>query len=222
MYSCIEVRYFGCKISRGSRKIFDHSYNQQFELTKVLNVVSPYQSEMNSARFGELSKGRPALAFSIPIILLARFVIRHTTNSCIIKYIGPWRTENILRNVGHSWHNYTADYAVAIHCIRSTWKFRILNNLCVYPTGNNYNISIYCVVKKCGIECLSSYTDTLPSIDFCHSGYKFAFGLCLMVLMVLFVKMFESLAYLSSAAISAWTNLIHVWDWQNGRDRNNT
>jgi len=84
-------------------------------------------------------------------------------NSCIIKYIGPWKKENILRNVGHSLHTYMAD-AVLIHCIRSTWKIQILNNLRVYPTGNNY---LLCC-KKCGTGCLWSYTDTIPSSEFCH------------------------------------------------------
>jgi hypothetical protein len=153
---------------------------------------------------------------------MARFELPHKTSSCIIKYIGPWKKENILRNVGHSLHTYMAD-AVAIHCIRSTWKFQILNNLRVYSTGNNYLLRC----KKCGTECLWSYTDTVPSSEFCHYTkgvirVLIAFRLCIMVLMVLCAKMFESLTYLSSAAISAWTNLIHVWVWQNGRDRNHT
>jgi hypothetical protein len=40
-------------------------------------------------------------------------ITKHTTNSYIIKYIGPWKKENILRDVGLSLHTQVADYAVA-------------------------------------------------------------------------------------------------------------
>lgn len=112
-------------------------------------MVSPCQNEVNSARFGELSKADQKWLFHVTGPLR---ITKHTTHSYITKYIGLWRKENVLRNVGYSLHTCMADYVEAIHCIRSTWKFRILNNLHVYPTGNNYDIIIYCAVKNVGLN----------------------------------------------------------------------